>query len=80
MPLCPHHIVLVIMAEILDPKHEAFTIWAKEQGVKVNGVAPAKLTGKGFGIVATRRLKVRNKPEIQAESNINRLCRKARLL
>jgi hypothetical protein len=42
----------------LDPKHEVFTTWAKQQGVIINGVAPAALAGKGFGIVATRKLKV----------------------
>jgi hypothetical protein len=42
----------------MHQKHEAFTGWAEEQGVVINGVAPAEVDGKGVGIVATKRLKV----------------------
>ncbi|KAI9833281.1 MAG: hypothetical protein M1819_003675 [Sarea resinae] len=35
-------------------KHESFTRWAVDQGVKANGVAPALLPGRGVGIVAQR--------------------------
>jgi hypothetical protein len=48
------------MANELDAKHHAFTNWARAQGVTINGVTPAQLPGKGFGIVATRNLKVSN--------------------
>ena len=58
----------------LDPKHEVFTVWAKEQGVVIDGVAPAKLTGKGFGIVATRRLKVCEPPMYMQTITCEQLC------
>ena len=38
-------------------KHEAFTKWAKENGISINGVTPTSLPGKGLGITATRDLK-----------------------
>jgi len=47
-----------MMGEELDAKHAAFTEWAEEQGVAINGVKPAVLPGKGIGIVATQALKV----------------------
>ncbi|SLM38471.1 SET domain [Lasallia pustulata] len=37
-------------------KHEVFTAWAKEQGVKINAVGPARIRGRGLGIVATRKI------------------------
>lgn len=39
-------------------KHEVFTVWAKERGVTVNAVRPARIRGRGLGIVAARRIKV----------------------
>lgn len=39
-------------------EHEVFTVWAKERGVTVNAVRPARIRGRGLGIVATRRIKV----------------------
>jgi hypothetical protein len=64
----------------LDPKHEAFTKWAKEQGVVINGVAAAKLPGKGFGIVATRKLKVSSSVNTNdaIKSNGHHICKPIR--
>lgn len=33
--------------------------WAKEQGIEVNGIEPRAVPGRGIGIVATRRIKVK---------------------
>ena len=33
-------------------KHEAFTMWALNQGVKLHGVAAHRFPGRGLGIVA----------------------------
>lgn len=41
--------------------HGAFTTWATAQGVKINGVEPAKISGRGLGIVARRRIEVLGK-------------------
>jgi len=38
--------------------HTKFRTWAEEQGVKIHGVSPAHLPGKGTGMIATRPLKV----------------------
>ena len=48
------------MSEISPPgaHHENFTAWAKQQGVQVNGVGPASISGHGLGIVAQRRIEV----------------------
>ena len=40
------------------PEHEQLTIWARSQGVRINGVGPAKISGSGLGIVAQRRIEV----------------------
>jgi hypothetical protein len=40
----------------LDPKHAVFIDWVESQGVKIYGVAPANIPGKGIGMVATKRL------------------------
>lgn len=39
-------------------QHENFTVWAKEQGVKIHGVTPARTANRGLGIVAQRRIEV----------------------
>jgi len=39
-------------------KHEAFTRWAVERGVKINGIKPYRFEGKGLGIIAEKRLVV----------------------
>lgn len=41
-------------------EHEAFTEWAFENGVKTDAVTPARLQGRGLGMVATRNIKVRD--------------------
>ena len=48
------------MSEIfpLGAQHAEFTAWAKQQGVQINGVGPAKISGHGLGIVAQRRIEV----------------------
>ncbi|EED13908.1 hypothetical protein TSTA_101480 [Talaromyces stipitatus ATCC 10500] len=35
-------------------QHTAFMQWAIDEGVKVNGVEPARITGRGLGMIATR--------------------------
>lgn len=40
------------------PEHEQLPGWAKSQGVRINGIGPAKITGSGLGIVAQRRIEV----------------------
>ncbi|KAK3172786.1 hypothetical protein OEA41_006111 [Lepraria neglecta] len=46
------------MAEISPPgpQHDQFTAWAKKKGVKINGVGPARISGRGLGIIAQRRI------------------------
>ncbi|KAK7513322.1 uncharacterized protein IWZ02DRAFT_78687 [Phyllosticta citriasiana] len=39
------------------PEHDAFIAWAEARGVTINGVAPARLPGRGLGVVATREVK-----------------------
>ncbi|KAF2197678.1 SET domain-containing protein [Delitschia confertaspora ATCC 74209] len=47
------------MTTVLSPgeEHDRFIEWAQEQGIQINGVAPAKFVGRGMGIVAARDLK-----------------------
>lgn len=40
--------------------HAAFTRWAEEQGVQINGIEPARIPGRGVGMVATRDIHVFN--------------------
>lgn len=44
----------------LDPgeEHTQFVAWAEQNGVDINGIAPAKFVDRGMGIVAARDLKV----------------------
>ncbi|KAL6713566.1 hypothetical protein ACLMJK_009031 [Lecanora helva] len=39
-----------------EDRHEICTAWAKEKGVKVNGVEPVKIADSGVGIVAQRKI------------------------
>lgn len=40
------------------PEHERFISWAQDQlGVTIDGVTPAKLPGRGLGVLATKPLK-----------------------
>lgn len=41
----------------IDDKHAAFTEWSRTHGVEINGVKPAKLPGRGLGLVTTKKLK-----------------------
>ncbi|KAF2679448.1 SET domain-containing protein [Lentithecium fluviatile CBS 122367] len=47
------------MAAALDPgeEHTRFVDWAQNNGVEINGIAPAKFVGRGMGIVAAKELK-----------------------
>lgn len=38
--------------------HDRFARWAKDQGIQVNGVRPAKTPNGGLGIIANRNIKV----------------------
>lgn len=44
----------------LDPgeEHTRFVEWARNNGVEIDGVAPARFVGRGMGIVAAEDLKV----------------------
>lgn len=42
--------------ELLD--HDFYVQWAKDYGVQINGVSPAKTQVTGNGLVATRPIKV----------------------
>ena len=48
------------MAAALDPgeEHDRFIEWAKEHGVSIDGIAPARFVDRGMGIVAAKDLKV----------------------
>ncbi|KAI1140650.1 SET domain-containing protein [Hypoxylon sp. FL0543] len=37
--------------------HEELLAWATGQGVKLTGIAPKRIPGRGFGIIATRAIK-----------------------
>lgn len=41
----------------LHEKHELFTEWSKEHGVEINGIKPAKLPGRGLGLLTTKKVK-----------------------
>ncbi|KAF1947162.1 SET domain-containing protein [Clathrospora elynae] len=47
------------MAAAFDPgeQHTRFIDWAKSNGVDINGIAPARFSGRGIGIVAARDIK-----------------------
>ena len=53
------------MAAALDPgeQHTKFIDWAESNGVVISGIAPARFSGRGMGIVAARDIKVRT-PQI----------------
>jgi hypothetical protein len=48
----------------LDPgeRHTKFVTWATDNGVTIDGIAPAKFVGKGVGIVAAKDIKVSLNP------------------
>jgi hypothetical protein len=50
----------VTMAAALDPgePHTKFVAWAEENGVEINGIAPARFVDRGMGIVAAKDIKV----------------------
>jgi hypothetical protein len=48
------------MTAALNPGegHTKFVAWAEENGVSINGIAPARFVDRGMGIVAAKDLKV----------------------
>lgn len=40
------------------PQHERFTEWAQKQKIRINGIGPAKVSGRGLGITAQRKIEV----------------------
>jgi hypothetical protein len=48
------------MAAALSPgeMHMKFVAWAEDNGVTINGIAPAKFVDRGMGIVAAKDVKV----------------------
>jgi hypothetical protein len=57
-------ITAVTMAAALDPgeEHTKFVSWAEDNGVDINGIAPARFVGRGMGIVAAKDIKVSTQP------------------
>lgn len=43
----------------LGKQHADFMRWAKSHGVKINGVTPAHIPGRGSAMIATRNIEVR---------------------
>ena len=41
-----------------EAHHWRFIEWAKKSGIMVNGVGPAKIPGRGIGIIAERPIQV----------------------
>jgi len=52
------------MAMALNPgeRHTKFVAWATDNGVTIDGLAPAQFTGRGMGIVAAKDVKVSTDP------------------
>lgn len=48
------------MTPALDPgeEHAKFVEWAENNGVTINGIAPAKFVDRGMGIIAARDIEV----------------------
>ena len=48
------------MTAALDPgeQHTQFVDWAKFNGVEIDGIASARFSGRGMGIVAAKDIKV----------------------
>lgn len=40
------------------PEHDKYTEWARQQGVGIHNVTPARFPGRGLGLVATADIKV----------------------
>lgn len=40
---------LTIMEDSLEEVHEELLAWAESIGVKINGIRPMRLSGRGFG-------------------------------
>ena len=55
-----HRRTALAMTAALDPgeQHTRFMDWAKSNGVKIDGIAPARFVGRGMGIVAAKDIKV----------------------
>ncbi|KAF4548599.1 SET domain-containing protein 3 [Elsinoe fawcettii] len=41
----------------IDPKHSAFSSWATQRGITINGVEPASIPGRGIGLVTNKKIK-----------------------
>ncbi|KAK5689958.1 hypothetical protein LTR17_026084 [Elasticomyces elasticus] len=41
-----------------EDKHVVFTAWSKQRGVEIKNVKPAKIPGRGLGLVTTAKIKV----------------------
>ncbi|KAF1913515.1 hypothetical protein BDU57DRAFT_313740 [Ampelomyces quisqualis] len=52
------------MAAALSPgeQHTKFVAWAEDNGVNINGIAPAQFVARGMGIVAAKDIKVSKTP------------------
>ncbi|GAM87107.1 hypothetical protein ANO11243_051280 [Dothideomycetidae sp. 11243] len=47
--------------------HASFTSWSQARGITINGVAPARLPGRGMGLITTRRIRKSEKLVIVPE-------------
>jgi len=59
------------MTTALDPgeQHTQFVDWAKSNGVEIDGISPARFSGRGMGIVAAKDVKVSLAPRATPNSN-----------
>jgi hypothetical protein len=64
------------MATAHDPgeQHTKFVAWAENNGVSINGIAPAKFSDRGMGIVAAKDIKVSTRFITLARSGMMCLC------
>lgn len=67
------------MTPALDPgeEHTKFVRWAGENGVTINGIAPAKFVDRGMGIIAARDLQVSMHPSLNSKQCLTRTERRS---
>jgi hypothetical protein len=66
------------MAAALDPgeEHTKFVEWSENNGVTINGIAPARFVDRGMGIVAARELEVSTLASETAAATLTNWLRK----
>jgi hypothetical protein len=66
------------MAAALDPgeQHTKFIEWAESNGVDIDGITPARFSGRGMGIVAAKDIKV-STPKTTSSHSLSRQERRS---